>query len=392
MRVIFFFTVVFGVYFTANAYVFWLLWDALEALPALRPLVAAVFWLSAVVFILARVLEARVPPKVIDIFVWYGSVWLAALTYFFFLALIINIAQLLLIALGYRPDLWPVAYPILKLWLLGAVLAVTGATVAYGMWNARHPVVRTIVRTVHKEGGARAAWRIVLATDIHLGTIVNRSRAEALVRSVNAQEPDLVLLGGDVLDEDEGPVLRRDIGSVLAEIKAPYGVYAIPGNHEYIGGIDRALAYLADHGITILRDQAVLVGGSFYLVGRDDVSGTRFGGTPRKALAALLEGLDTSRPVVVLDHEPVGLSAVAADGRVDVQLSGHTHHGQLWPFNYITSLVYEQSWGERTIGDTFFYVSSGWGTWGPPVRVGNTPELVVFQLNFDSPVLSNDRM
>ena len=164
-------------------------------------------------------------------------------------------------------------------------------------------------------------------------------------------------------------------------LKSKYGFYGITGKHEYIGGVEPAVRYLTEHGITMLRDTAILVDGQFYIVGRDDRDKPRFTGKERKSLDDVMKGVDTSYPVILMDHQPFNLANSTRLG-VDLQLSGHTHHGQIWPFNYITRAIYEISTGYRQIGNTHFYVSSGFGSWGPPIRLGNRPEIVVITLKF----------
>jgi hypothetical protein len=156
-------------------------------------------------------------------------------------------------------------------------------------------------------------------------------------------------------------------------------VFAVTGNHEYIGGAGPACAYLEEHGITMLRDSVARLEGGTYIVGREDRSSAGFGGGKRKTLESLMAEVDTAYPVVLMDHQPFRLEEAAGKG-IDLQLSGHTHHGQLWPLNKITEAVYEVSRGEAVKGETHFYVSSGVGTWGPPVRTGNRPEIVLIRL------------
>jgi hypothetical protein len=158
-------------------------------------------------------------------------------------------------------------------------------------------------------------------------------------------------------------------------------VYAVTGNHEYIGGVEPACAYLTEHGITMLRDAATVVAKSVVLAGREDISYNRGNGRKRKPLSELLNGCDRSLPIIVMDHQPFRLHEAEGQG-VDLQLSGHTHHGQLFPFNFITERVFELSWGYKKKGNTHVYVSCGVGTWGPPVRIGNTPEIVDLTLTF----------
>jgi predicted MPP superfamily phosphohydrolase len=149
----------------------------------------------------------------------------------------------------------------------------------------------------------------------------------------------------------------------------------VTGNHEYIGGVEEACRYLTDHGIVVLRDRVARILKSVCIVGREDRSIRGFSGRQRIPLETLLNGIDREDLVILMDHQPFHLDEAASLG-VDLQLSGHTHHGQLWPFNFITAAVYELSWGYLQKGDMHVYVSSGVGTWGPPVRIGNVPEIV----------------
>ena len=176
--------------------------------------------------------------------------------------------------------------------------------------------------------------------------------------------------------------MKNNIGEPLRTIRSRFGVYAATGNHEYIGGIEKAAAFLTGHDVILLRDRAVKVAGTFYLIGREDLSANRFGGQKRKNLSELMKDVDKSYAVIMMDHQPFRLKEAAECG-VDLQLSGHTHNGQIWPINYIIRLVYELPWGYRENGDTHYYVSNGVGTWGPPVRIGNRPEIVNILIDFE---------
>jgi uncharacterized protein len=160
-------------------------------------------------------------------------------------------------------------------------------------------------------------------------------------------------------------------------------MYGITGNHEYIGGVEPACKYLEEHGVVMLRDSIVTIADAFTLVGREDVSARQFGGLRRKPLGEVMSSVNRNLPVILMDHQPVRLQE-AVDQGVDLQFSGHTHNGQLWPFNYIAQAVYELSWGYMKKGNTQIYVSCGVGTWGPPMRTGNTPEVVSVDLTFEN--------
>jgi hypothetical protein len=163
-------------------------------------------------------------------------------------------------------------------------------------------------------------------------------------------------------------------------LKSSGGVIASTGNHEYIGGIDKAYNYLQNHRILLLRDQMVKING-IYFVGRDDISRARFTGSNRKNLSELLLKADKSCPVIVIDHQPAAIGE-SISNRADLHISGHTHDGQIFPFNFITKKIFGISSGYLHKGNTHIYVSSGFGTWGPPIRIGNSPEIVSIKLRF----------
>jgi hypothetical protein len=268
-----------------------------------------------------------------------------------------------------------------KLLIFMGSIGIISLAVLAGFINARIPAIRNLDITIKKKTAGNENLRIVMASDIHMGTLIARRRTNALVESINELNPDLILFAGDIVDEDLAPVIRRDLGGTLKLLKARHGVYGITGNHEYIGGVEPAVKYLTEHGIVMLCDTAILVNDLFFLAGRDDRDKPRFTGKTRKNLEEIMKQVDPRYPVILMDHQPFNLENAVRLG-VDLQLSGHTHHGQIWPFNYITSAIYEISTGYHRIGETHFYVSSGFGTWGPPIRLGNRPEIVVINVKF----------
>ena len=221
----------------------------------------------------------------------------------------------------------------------------------------------------------------MLVSDIHLGTLTPKKHIQKRINLINSLRPDIILLAGDILDEDLTPVIHLDLGSALKELKAPLGVYGITGNHEYIGGVEPAVNYLENHGITLLRDSVIKINNSFYLAGREDRDINRFSGDTRLPVEELLKDTPRDLPIILMDHQPYELGKSAAAG-ASLQVSGHTHHGQIWPLNYITRAVYEISRGYGNINGMHVYVSNGLGTWGPPVRIGTRPEIVFFQIRF----------
>jgi predicted MPP superfamily phosphohydrolase len=231
-----------------------------------------------------------------------------------------------------------------------------------------------VIETAKRAGVDRL--KMVLVTDIHMGSIIGKAKVEKMVEMVNAQQPDLVLLGGDMVDDDLRPVKRKDLGKYFFRITAPLGVYAVSGNHEHIGGADASLNYLAAYGVKVLRDTAVKLPQGVWIVGLEDKDMQRFAGKSRKPLAEVMKEVDLSQPILLLDHQPVMLPEKAAAG-VDLSFSGHTHDGQLWPLGHLAKAIYGISKGYLRVGEMQLYVSPGFGSWGPPVRIGHRPEILV---------------
>jgi len=201
---------------------------------------------------------------------------------------------------------------------------------------------------------------------------------------VNELKPDLILFAGDVFDENIESSNKQQVSDTFRKLSAPYGVFAVLGNHEYIGGnAEEAIDYLGEAGVQVLRDDFLEIAGSFNLVGRDDRSGARYNGGPRQDLKTLMQGIDRDLPIIVMDHQPSHLEEPEGQG-VDLQVSGHTHAGQLFPIGYITRRIFEDDWGLLRKDNFQIIVSCGYGTWGPPIRLGNTPEVVDIMIKFNN--------
>jgi hypothetical protein len=266
-----------------------------------------------------------------------------------------------------------------KQWIAVGLIGFVALLLLAGHINALSPKTRTLDLSIPRKNAKVETLNIVVASDIHLGTLVGRKRFDKIVDQINSLKPDIILLPGDIVDEDLGPVIRQNLGEHLRGLTSTFGVFAITGNHEYIGGVEEAVRYLVDHGVTVLRDRVVHIPETLTLVGREDRSMDRFTEETRKPLKDLMTEVDGRVPVILMDHQPFHLEEGETHG-VDLQISGHTHHGQLFPLNFVTERVYELSRGYKKKGKTHVVVSSGVGTWGPPVRLGNRPEIVQIRL------------
>jgi len=381
LNFIIFLSVFFTVYGLLNLYIFVRGWQSIPQGSTLRSAYAIVFWVVALSFIFGRVLERIRISAFSNLFVWMGSFWIAAIIYFFIAIVVLDGLRIAHYFHPFFPSIVTDNYAQAKYVASAGTIGIVSILLLAGHVNAVLPRVKTLELTVHKKVEGMKTVNIVAASDIHLGTIVGRNRFDHIVEMINNLNPDVVLLAGDIVDEDLAPVIKQNLGETLRNIKPKYGVYAITGNHEYIGGVEAACAYLKEHNVVVLRDQVVKINGSFFLVGREDRSYNRRSGRRRKTLEELMAGVDRSYPVILMDHQPFRLNEAVSQG-VDLQLSGHTHHGQLWPVNYIIQAIFEVGWGYQKLGNTHVYVSNGVGTWGPPVRIGNRPEIVNIRLSF----------
>jgi predicted MPP superfamily phosphohydrolase len=216
---------------------------------------------------------------------------------------------------------------------------------------------------------------IVAISDVHLGNLIRRRRLEKYVEMINKLNPDIILIAGDLFDRNLDSIESQHMNDVLKLLKSKYGVYAILGNHEYFKNVDRAINYMTNSGIKVLRDMAVTIDNKFVLIGRDDLSNKH-----RKTLKKILSNINEDLPMILLDHQPSNL-ADAVENNIALQISGHTHNGQIYPFSLLVAKFYELSYGYKKTGKTNFYVSSGLGLWGAPIRLGTQSEIVSIKLN-----------
>jgi len=373
-----FFLIVFVVNLLVNLYIFSRTRAIFPTGNAAWWLFTILFWIIAFAYVIGRITERSGAMWLANPFVHIGSYWLGAMVYLTLLFLFVDILRGInglfnfseLIRFSWSDGKGKTA--VLLVYALSAVILVAGYI------SATVPVVRKQSIQLNKPV-PDGKQRVVLVSDIHLGMMISNGRLKRLVKLINAQNADVVLLAGDVFDEDLGPVIENNMGEMLKKLEARHGVFAILGNHEFYGNADVAEKYLEDHNITVLRDSTAVLPNGTVIIGREDITGERMSGNPRKTIDVLLSEADTQNPVYLLDHQPYKLTD-AAEHNIDLQVSGHTHNGQMWPFNYITGSLFEISRGYGKINDTHFYVSSGYGTWGPPIRTNSRSEIIVLEV------------
>ncbi|MEW9512399.1 metallophosphoesterase [Streptomyces bacillaris] len=273
----------------------------------------------------------------------------------------------------------PLARPSRRLFVsrvVGGAAAAAGlATVGYGTANVLSgPTVKRVTVPLAKLPRAAHGFRIAVVSDIHIGPILGRAHTRRIVDTINSTSPDLVAVVGDLVD---GSV--ADLGSAaepLAGLRARHGSFFVTGNHEYFSGAEQWVNHVRELGLIPLENARVEMGG-FDLAGVNDIAGETEGQGPDFGRA--LGDRDRSRAAVLLAHQPVVIHDAVRHG-VDLQLSGHTHGGQLWPGNYLAELANPTVAGLERYGDTQLFVSRGAGAWGPPVRVGAPADITVVEL------------
>jgi predicted MPP superfamily phosphohydrolase len=371
------------VYGLANFYIVRRGAQALASTPRARAIFLVLLIGLALAFPLGRSLMIVARGRLTSALAEVGTFHLAVMLYGLMAVLAIDLVRLANAFVAFLPKPWfesgSKAGPV----VFTAAASAIALTLAYGAWNATR--LRTVDLEIRLPAKAGSVDRltVVVASDLHLGTLVGPKRLEKVVGRMNGLAPDVVLFAGDIVDESVTEEIEARLGGIMRRLRAPQGIYAALGNHESYSGLERNVACLRACGVTVLQDEAAEVAGAVRLVGRRDPSSLGIQEV-RLSIPGILNGcgVTSDLPVVVLDHQPVRFEEVVEAG-ADLQISGHTHDGQIFPIGLINGLIYELNWGYLRKGGTQFYVTSGAGTWGPPVRIGSRAEVVRIRITFD---------
>jgi predicted MPP superfamily phosphohydrolase len=344
-----------------------------QALPDRLPLqviYTVVFLVASLSVFIAIFLGNRLPAWLSLIFEQTGGYYMILFIFMLAGALLGDLLRVTNHYFHYFPEWITSNYPQARLayfmFILGFLVIIS--LVGYSRFS-RPQVVEMDIVTDNSPAGSDDLT-IVAASDIHLGNVIRKERLSGWVELINKQKPDLILLAGDIFDHSYQAVVSQQMDEDLLRLESTYGVYAVPGNHDYYAGIDQVLIFLRQAGIKVLRDSVVNIDNRVMIIGRDDMTNRN-----RKTLDALMDSLPNGLPTIVLDHQPGSLNESARHG-IDLHLSGHTHNGQIFPFSKIVSRIYELGYGYRKSGNTHLYVSSGLGLWGAPIRLGTQSEIV----------------
>ena len=282
----------------------------------------------------------------------------------------------------------------------GIIFAAVLLVSVYGICHASH-IKKTSYEVSIAKSAPSSKLKIALVADLHLGGSIGLKQMQRMKDVIDTIRPDLVVFAGDIFDNDFDAIQNpEEIATLLASIDSTYGSFACWGNHDidelilagftFDSGSDairsdpRMDQFLKDSGITLLQDETLLIDHAFYLIGRLDASRKKKSGIIRRSAKELIAALHPERPVIVIDHQPSDLEALAA-ARADLVLSGHTHDGQLFPGNLTTRIGWKNSCGMIRIQDMTSIVTSGVGVWGPAMRIGTDSEVAEITVRFDAP-------
>ncbi|KYG35289.1 metallophosphoesterase [Alkalihalobacillus trypoxylicola] len=250
----------------------------------------------------------------------------------------------------------------------------------YGSYNAWSPVVREYEVSLNEQFDEWQGeeMRILFVADLHLGNVIGERHLQRLVDITSRENPDLIFLGGDIINDNISPFQENELLDVISKMQAPLGVFAVPGNHDYYGG---DLLLLRDEMVTagfhFLMDEVVTIEDTMSIIGRHDYSNEE-----RKSIQELTsEIVDDELPIFIIDHQPREID-VAEEAGAHFIFSGHTHRGQLMPANLITSALFENDWGHLQRNQLHSFTTSGFGFWGPALRIGSRSEVMMITVTY----------
>lgn len=363
-------------YVGINYYLGYHIWLFIEILfPTIHTWIQVTFWIVLFFlgfsFFLSRVIKDYVPRGGFKFIHAVGAYWMGIFFYLFLFLILADILGIVLFTLTSlsRETIILTLGTFIFISLLFIILK--------GRYNALHTQVVHYDVSISKENKYSNHLKAILVSDLHLSTLVTNRRLEKLVKMINTLSPDIIFIAGDIIDEDITPFVEQQMTETLKKLNPKIGTFAVPGNHDYYGGhIQHLEAHLQEAGIHFLLDKTLLIKDSFYVIGRKD-----YASKDRTELEQLMQPLDTTKPLFLLDHQPLSLDIPTKLG-IDLQVSGHTHRGQFMPNHYITKKIFEVDWGYLQKGLSHFIVSSGFGTWGPPIRNLNPSEIVTINITF----------
>ncbi|MBI9060636.1 MAG: metallophosphoesterase [Marinilabiliaceae bacterium] len=340
-----------------------------------RLLVMGIGFLLTCMYPAIQFINDYIDIQYIKTFQLFGYNYLAFMLYFFLLFIVLDVTITIIDRTRFRHKDKSVLNVSRVALSVGLTLLVSGI-VAGGIHQFNTPKVNKYVIGIPAKTSPLKELKIAMAADLHISELTKRAFIHQFVKEINALEADIVLIPGDIVETGAQNEAMTYMSGQLAQIKSKYGTFAVLGNHDY-GNVENKKAFLQAANMTLLTDTTLVIDDSFVLIGRQDRR--RY----RKSLDTILETPTDVLPWIMMDHRPPDMKAIAAAG-INLSVSGHTHHGQLFPFNYITERIYDLSWGYQQQDQTHVFVTCGAQGWGPTVRVGSQSEIMEILVKFEN--------
>jgi len=357
---ILFISIFLAIYLGMHAYVLLRITRGLTLSGAWRAGLEVLFLLGALTFFLGEILSRRTDSLWIKPLISFGTVWLGIIAMAFAVFIAADILRLFFPGGAFRYQ------------VTVAALSLLGLMTCWSLVNvATLRRVREITLTIPRLPQKLSGFTIVQLSDVHINSLSSAAWIDGIVRQTNALKPDLVVITGDLIDAD---ICRfQGFCGILRGIESKYGVYAVSGNHEYYTGMDKFRAIARQSNIKIIDNTRTTVAGAIDLVGVDDHI-SAMGSRAENSIRQAMDGADPARPSILLSHRPDTFVAAQKLG-FDLQLSGHTHAGQIPPMDLIVLFTFKYPIGYYTKGNSHLYVTTGTGYWGPPMRVFSISEI-----------------
>jgi len=307
---------------------------------------------------------------------WVGYTWAGLLFFFLWTNLAVDALNLVLRLAGAISGKGASAYLLAGKGRFFGLVALCLVLGAFSFLEARDIGVERVTIRTDKLPAATRRVRVAQISDVHLGLLVRNAKAERIAEVIRRADPDILVSTGDLVDAEINHL--EGLAEIFGKIHPPLGKYAVTGNHEFYAGIDQALSFTKRAGFSVLRGEAVTAGSLVRIAGVDDPAGAALGAVPGRREAEILAGNPGTMFTILLKHRPR-----VADGsraRFDLQLSGHTHKGQIFPFRFVVERPYPYLSGLYPLGGSFLYTSRGTGTWGPPMRFLSSPVVTIIDI------------
>ena len=359
-----------------NAYIFWRGYQALPPKRALRAPFILLFVFELLLYFFGYFFHNDLPDSILYPVLLICNTWYIASMYLTMGLIVLDLIRLSNRIRPWYPGIIQKNWSTVKLSLFFIFFFFVAGLMIKAYHNAIYPAVRHVHVHIPKVVEGKDSLTIVMMSDIHIGESIGKKNVQRFVELCNAEYPDLVLIGGDVMDYELRRAEKEYIEDDFQRLNAPLGVYMILGNHEYRANRYAKIRWFEKTGGILLVDSVVMPDSTFYLIGRDDILNGK-----RASLETLMQGVDTSKPVIVLEHRPTFARDII-DNQCDLGLYGHTHNCQYWPFSFFLRYIFEFPYGYFSESNAHINVTSGIGFTGPPFRIGTKSELVILHLRF----------